>query len=78
LFASSLGPQGSIAALGLVLIIFVIPVLVLIGLYAAGPHRASTILGSLQRWMGNNSRPITVVICFVFGVFFLLRGLLGA
>jgi hypothetical protein len=78
IIASSLDPQGSIAALGLVLIIFVIPVLVLIGLYAAVPHRASTILGSLQRWMGNNSRPITVVICFVFGVFFLLRGLLGA
>jgi Sap, sulfolipid-1-addressing protein len=78
IIASSLSPQGSIVALGLVLVIFVIPVLVLIGLYAAGPQIASTMLGSLQKWMGNNRRTITVVICFVFGVFFLLRGLLGA
>jgi len=78
IIASSLSPQGSIVALMVVLVIFVIPVLVLIGLYAAQPHRASTMLGFLQRWMGNNSRTITVVICFVFGVFFLLRGILGA
>ena len=78
IIASSLSPQGSIAALGLVLVIFVVPVLVLMGLYLAVPQRASTMLGSLQTWMGNNSRAITVVICFVFGAFFLMRGLWGA
>jgi hypothetical protein len=78
IIASSLSPQGSIVALGLVLVIFAIPVLVLIGLYAAVPQRASTMLRSLQTWMGNNNRMITVVICFVFGTFFLVRGLLGA
>jgi Sap, sulfolipid-1-addressing protein len=78
IIASSFSPQGSIAALMLVLVIFVIPVLVLIGLYLAVPRRASSVLGSLQAWMGNNSRAITVVICFVFGTFFLLRGILGA
>jgi hypothetical protein len=77
IIASSLSPQGSIVALMLVLVIFVIPVFALIGLYAAFPHRASTMLGSLQTWMGNN-RAITVVICFVFGAFFFVRGLLGA
>jgi len=78
IIASSLSPQGSIVALLLVLVIFAIPVLVLISLYAALPHKASTMLGSLQTWMGNNNRAITVVICLVFGAFFLMRGLLGA
>jgi hypothetical protein len=77
IIASSLSPQGSIAALMLVLVIFAIPVLVLIGLYAAVPQRASTTLGSFQTWMGNNSRAIMVVLCFLFGAFFLLRGLSG-
>jgi len=78
IIASSLSPQGSIVALGLVLVVFSIPVLVLIGLYAAVPHRASTMLGSLQAWRGNNNCAITVLICLVFGVFFLVRGFLGA
>jgi hypothetical protein len=78
IIASGLGFEGSIAALGLVLLLFAAPVLALIGLYAAAPGRASTMLGSLQAWMGRHSRTITVVICFVFGAFFLLRGLLGA
>ena len=78
IIASSLSPQGSIVALMLVLVVFAIPVLALIGLYAAFPHRASTMLGSLQTWMGNNNRTITVVLCFVFGAFFLVRGLSGA
>jgi hypothetical protein len=77
IIASSLSPRGSIAALGLVLVVFVIPVLVLTGLYAAVPQRASTTLGTLQGWMGRNSRAITVVLCFVFGSFFLARGLAG-
>ena len=78
IIASSLSPQGSIAALGLVLVVFVIPVLVLIGLYASVPQRASEVLGSLRTWMEKNNRPITVVLCLVFGAFFLARGLLGA
>jgi hypothetical protein len=78
IIASSLSPQGSIVALMLVLVIFVVPVLVLIGLYLVVPRRASGVLGSLQAWMTNNSRTITVVVCFVFGAFFLIRGILGA
>ena len=78
IIASSLSPRDSIAALMLVLLVFAIPVLALIGLYAAKPHRASTMLGSFQAWMGKNNRAITVALCFVFGTFFLLRGLLGA
>ena len=78
IIASSLSPQGSIVALMMVLVVFAIPVLALIGLYAAFPHRASTMLGSLQTWMGNNNRTITVVLCFVFGAFFLVRGPSGA
>jgi hypothetical protein len=78
IIASSLSPQGSIVALMLVFLVFAIPVLVLIGLYAAVPQQASTMLGSLQAWMGRYNRVITVALCFVFGTFFLLRGLLGA
>ena len=78
IIASSLSPQGSIVALMLVLAVFAIPVLVLIGLYAAVPQQASTMFGSLQAWMGRNNRAITVALCFVFGTFFLLRGLLEA
>ena len=78
IIASSLSPQGSIAALGLVLVVFVILVLVLIGLYASVPQWASEVLGSLRTWMEKNNRPITVVLCLVFGAFFLARGLLGA
>ena len=77
IIASSLGPQGSILALGLVLAIFALPVLVLIGLYATAPQRASGALGSLRRWMEKNGRTITVALCFLFGAFFLLRGLWG-
>jgi Na+(H+)/acetate symporter ActP len=77
IIASSLSPQRSAAALMLVLVIFAIPVLVLISLYASVPQRASDVLGSLRRWMEKNSRIITVVLCFLFGTFFLLRGLLG-
>jgi hypothetical protein len=32
----------------------------------------------LRAWMGKHNRTITVLICFVFGTFFLARGLLGA
>jgi len=65
-------------ALILVLVIFTIPVLVLIGLCAYVPQRASEVLGSLRAWMEKNNRPVTVVICLVFGAFFLVRGLWGA
>ena len=73
--AASLGPRSSVAALGLVLAVFAIPVLVLIGLYAAAPQRASGVLGYLRAWMEKNGRTVTVVLCFVFGALFLLRGL---
>ena len=70
---------GSIAPpLLLLTILFPLPVLVLTGLYAAVPQRASSMLGTLQAWTVKHNRAITVVICFVFGAFFLLRGLLGS
>jgi len=75
--AASLSSRASILALGLVLLVFAIPVLALIGLYAAVPGRASNILDSLRAWMEKNKRAITVALCFVFGAFFLLRSLLG-
>lgn len=75
--AASLGPQASFIALGLVIFIFAIPVLVLIGLYVAVPQRASKMLGTLRAWMERYNRAITVVLCFVFGVFFLARSFSG-
>jgi hypothetical protein len=78
IIASSLSPRGSIVALMLVLVGFAIPVVVLIGLYAVVPQRASEVLGSLRAWMEKNNRPVTVVLCLVFGAFFLVRGLWGA
>jgi Sap, sulfolipid-1-addressing protein len=75
---SSLSLQGSAVALALVLLIFAVPVLVLIGLYAAMPSRASKLLGSMRAWMEKNNRAITVVLCFVFGAFFVVKGLSGA
>jgi hypothetical protein len=74
--AASLGPRSSAAALGLLLLVFAIPVLSLMGLYAAVPQRASEVLGSLRAWMGKNSRAVTVVLCFVSEALF-LRGLWG-
>jgi hypothetical protein len=76
--AASLSSRSSAVALGLVLVVFAIPVFVLIGLYAAVPQRASAVLGYLRAWMEKNSRAITVALCFVFGAFFLLRGLWGS
>ena len=73
--AAGLGPRGSIVAL--VLVIFAIPVLTLIGLYAAAPDRASGALDSSRGWMERNNRAITVVLCFVFGGFFLLGAIWG-
>ena len=78
IIVSNLGPEGSIVALGLVLFIFAIPVLALIGLYVAAPQRASKMLVSLRTWMEKNHRTITVVLCLVFGAFFLLRGFMVA
>jgi hypothetical protein len=78
IIASSLSPRGSIVALMLILVVFAIPVLVLIGIYAAVPQRPSEVLGSLRASMEKNNRPVTVVICLVFGAFFLVRGLWGA
>jgi hypothetical protein len=75
--AAGLGTQASVIALGLVMFIFAVPVLVLIGLYVAVPQRASKMLGSLRTWMERNNRAITVVLCFVFGVFFLVRSFSG-
>jgi hypothetical protein len=72
-----LSPQASTVALVLVLLIFAIPVLARIGLYAAVPQRASNILDSLRVWMEKNNRAITVALCFVFGTFFLIRVLSG-
>ena len=74
---ASLSPLGSVLALCLVILIFAIPVLVLIGLYASFPQRASKMLESLRAWMERNNRKITVVLCFVFGAVFLVRGLSG-
>jgi Sap, sulfolipid-1-addressing protein len=74
---ASLRTQESIIGLVLMLLIFAIPVPVLIGLYAAVPQRASNMLESLRRWMEKNNRAITVVLCFVFGAFFLVRGFSG-
>jgi Sap, sulfolipid-1-addressing protein len=74
---ASFRTQESIVALVLALLIFAIPVLVLIGLYAAMPQRTSNMLGSLRAWMKKNNRPITVVLCLVFGAFFLVRGFSG-
>jgi threonine/homoserine/homoserine lactone efflux protein len=76
IIASNLGIQGGVVAL--VLLIFALPVLALTGLYAATPQRASSMLESLQAWMGKHNRAITVVVCFVFGTFFLVRGVMGA
>jgi hypothetical protein len=78
IIVSNLGPESSIVALGLVLFIFAIPDLALIGLYVAAPQRASKMLVSLRTWMEKNNRTITVVLCLVFGAFFLLRGFMGA
>jgi hypothetical protein len=75
--AASFRTQESIVALVLALLIFAIPVLVLIGLYAAVPQRASSMLESLRRWLEKNNRAITVVLCLVFGAFFLVRGFSG-
>jgi len=75
--AAELGFRGSAVALGLVLVVFAIPVVVLIGLYAATPNRASSMLGSLRAWIERNNRAITVVLGFAFGAFFLVRGLSG-
>jgi len=78
IIASSLSPRDSIAALGLVLVVFAVPVLALIGLSATVPGRASTILEPLRRWMAKHNRAITVVLCLVFGAFFFVGGLWGA
>jgi hypothetical protein len=78
IIASSLGTEESIVALALVLLVFALPVLALTGLYATAPRRATSMLGSLQAWMSKHNRAITTVIGFVFGAFFLVRGLLGA
>src|SRR5215211_4238081 len=75
--AAELGFRGSAVALGLVVVVFAIPVVVLIGLYAATPNRASSMLGSLRAWIERNNRAITVVLGFAFGAFFLVRGLSG-
>jgi hypothetical protein len=75
---ANLSPGVSIVALVVVLIVFAVPVLVLIGLYATVPQRASNMLGSLRVWMQNNNRTIMVVLCLVFGAFFLVRGLWGS
>lgn len=72
-----LGLQASIVALVLVLLVFATPVLALIGLYAAVPQRASNVLASLRTWMQKNNRAITVALCFIFGAYFLVRGLSG-
>ena len=74
---ANLDALGSAVALVLVLLVFAIPVLVLIGLYSSAPQHASDVLGSLRMWMERNNRVVTIVLCFLFGAFFLLRGLLG-
>ena len=53
----------------------VLPALTLIGPSATAPQRASTILESLRTWMGKHNRAMTVVLCIVFGAFFLVGGL---
>ena len=75
---ANLAPLGSALTLVLVLVVFAIPVSVLIGLYATVPNGASKVLASLRAWIEKNGRVITVVLCFVFGAFFLVRGLWGA
>ena len=53
------------------------PVLGFIGLHAALPQLASTMLDSLRVWMQKYCCAITVVLCIVFGAYFLIRGLSG-
>jgi hypothetical protein len=56
IIASSLSPQGSIVALMRALLAFAIPVLALIGFYAAVPQQASTMLGTLHGGGGTTAR----------------------
>jgi hypothetical protein len=76
--ATSSGLRESTVALGLALVVFAIPVVALICLYAARPQPASKALMSSQTWMVRHNRSITVVLCFVFGALFLIRNLSGA
>jgi hypothetical protein len=78
ILTSGLCTEESIVALAPELLIFALPVLTLTGFYAAAPQGVSSMLGALQAWMGKHNRTITIVICLVFGAFFLVRGLLEA
>jgi hypothetical protein len=54
---ASLSPRSNAVALGLVLVVFAIPVLVLIGLYAAVPQRASAVSTTCGRgWRRTTAR----------------------
>src|SRR5215207_5552705 len=52
IIASSLSPRGSIAALGLVLLVFAIPGFALIGPYVAAPHDGNGMRGRRQEKSG--------------------------
>jgi hypothetical protein len=50
---------------------------VLIGIYLLMPERSAAILDSLFTWLKRNLRVVAIALFAAFGVFFLVKGLMG-
>jgi threonine/homoserine/homoserine lactone efflux protein len=61
-------------ALAIVIAIAMLPATLPLALYSVSPKRAGTALGRLNGFLGRHSNAVTVVVCFGFGIYLLVKG----
>jgi threonine/homoserine/homoserine lactone efflux protein len=77
IFAANLSVVGSLINFFLFSVLIQVVYLVLIAIYLLMPERSEAILDSLFKWLKRNLRVVAIVIFVGFGLFFLIKGLMG-
>ena len=74
---ANIGTARSVAVLALFVTLIEVALLVPIVSYALAPRRAGVVLSTVLRWIEKNNRTICILVFFVFGVFLLVKGIVG-
>jgi hypothetical protein len=77
IFTASLSPAASLVNFFVFSVLIQAFYFLLIAIYLLMPERSGAILDSLFRWLKTHLRPVVIILFTGFGLFFLIKGLLG-
>jgi threonine/homoserine/homoserine lactone efflux protein len=77
IFTANLSVAASLLNFLLFSVLIQVVYLVLLAIYLLMPERSEAILDSLFKWLKRNLRVVAIVIFVGFGLFFLIKGLMG-